>query len=218
MTKEEFVEWQMNDWPRMQVSYSIAQSPRFSFLVRSHKTLLMRFPQVHLRSALHREPLLSTLNSQAVRRTHRLEPGDLRRAERNGMGAPGPGGDVPGEGAVPQGPPDLARLDHDPLRGPPQHSNSHTLRRCLAAGARLRPRAGLGRTCGDRFQRECHCLRGLRRRSILRCALVCFGWYVLEYDYLPMTDHANKHDLVYPPKQQLDREGARPSAVVGRLA
>jgi len=26
-----------------------------------------------------------------------------------------------------------------------------------------------------------------------------FGWYVLEYDYLPMTDHANKHDLLYPP-------------------
>ena len=26
---------------------------------------------------------------------------------------------------------------------------------------------------------------------------VVFGWYVLEYDYLPMTDHANKHDLVY---------------------
>ena len=29
--------------------------------------------------------------------------------------------------------------------------------------------------------------------------VTCFGWYVLEYDYLPMTDHANKHDLVYPP-------------------
>ena len=28
--------------------------------------------------------------------------------------------------------------------------------------------------------------------------VLCFGWYVLEYDYLPMTDHANKHDLVYP--------------------
>ena len=26
-----------------------------------------------------------------------------------------------------------------------------------------------------------------------------FGWYVLEYDYLSMTNHANKHDLVYPP-------------------
>ena len=24
-------------------------------------------------------------------------------------------------------------------------------------------------------------------------------WLVLEYDYLPMTDHGNKHDLVYPP-------------------
>ena len=32
-----------------------------------------------------------------------------------------------------------------------------------------------------------------------------FGWYVLECDYLSMTNHANKHDLVYPPKAGDDR-------------
>ena len=28
-----------------------------------------------------------------------------------------------------------------------------------------------------------------KEQNTLRRGLLCFGWYVLEYDYLPMTDH-----------------------------